>query len=179
MQKKKESVCQSRKRRSSQTASQSSKKPTQSPSLPVIQDIRAQDRDAVNTESHVAMVLKAEKRIEDSECQSITKNTQASVFCIESSNAEIKSPALTVRRKSRRAGIKYTSCAKPTTKDCLEVTAEGQSAVRFEIVTPAVKSRKIQRHLAVSNKRSSSPCHAGGVSDVSDVLQRGEKMNLL
>lgn len=179
MQKKKENVCESRKQRSSLTASQSSKRPTQSPSLPAIQDIRAQGMDAVTSESQVAMVLKAEKRIEDFECQRITKNIQASVFCIQSTNAEIKCPPLTVRRKSRRPRTKYTSCFKPTAKDCLKVTAEGQSAVSFEIVTPEAQSRKIQRHLVVSNKRNSSPCHAGEVSDVSGVFQRGKKIYLL
>lgn len=165
---KKEKACKHRKQRSSQTASQSSKSAAQTPGLPLVQDVRAQGSDAVTTEAQAAVVLKAES-IEDSECQSSSKNMQASVFCMQYGNAKAKSTALTVRRKTRRARTKHMSCAKPTAKDCHEVTAEGQS----EIVTRELQSRKSQTHSAVCSKRNSSPHQTGEVSDLSGVYQRG------
>lgn len=174
VERKKEKVCKHRKRGSCQVASQSSKSPTQTPALPLVQDIRAQGRDAVTTEAQVAIVLKAVS-VEDCECQSSSKTMQASVFCTQDSNAKAKSTALTVRRATRRAGTKWKSSDKPTAKDCHEVYAEGQSAVSFEIVTPEPQSRRNQRHLAVSERSSS--CHqTREVSDVSGVYQRGRKM---
>lgn len=175
VERKNEKVCKRRKRGSSQTASRSSKSPTQTPSLPMVQDIGAQGRDAVTTEAQVAMVLKAEC-VEDSECQSSSWTMQASVFCMQNSNVEANSTALTVKRKTRRAGTKLISYAKQTAKDGYKVTAEGQSALSFEIITPEPQHRKRQRRLAVSNKRSSSPHRKGEVSDVSGVYQRGRKM---
>lgn len=175
VERKKEKVCKHRKRGSSQAVSQSSKRPIQTPALPLVQDIRAQGKDAVTTMSQVAMVLKAEN-IEDSECQSSAKTMQTSVFCMQYSNPKAKSTALTVRRTTRRAATKRMSCTKPTAKDCHEVTSEGQSAVSFEMVTPEPQSRKSQRHLAVSNERNSSPHQTGEVSDASVVYQKGRKM---
>lgn len=168
---KKENVCKHRKQRSRQAASQYSTGPTQTPCLPMVQDIRAQGRDAVTTESQVATVMKA-KSVKDSKCQSISSNKQASVFDMHYGKAKAKSTALTVRRKTRKAGTKRLSCATTTAKDCHDVTTEGQSAVSFEIVTPESQIRKSQRRVVVSN---SSPHHTGKVSEVLGVFQRGRK----
>lgn len=157
-------------------ASQSSESPAQTSALPLVHDIRAQGRDAVTTEAQVATVLKLESiDIEDSECQSSSRTMQASVFCMQYSNAKAKSTALTVRRTTRRAATKRMSCAKPTAKDRHEVCAEGQSVVSFEIVTPEPQSRKSPRLLAVSERNK--PRHqTGEVNDVTGVYQRGRKM---
>ncbi|KAB5550387.1 hypothetical protein PHYPO_G00053180 [Pangasianodon hypophthalmus] len=169
VERKKEKVGKHRKRGSSQVASQSSKSPTQTPALPLVQDIRAQGRDPVTT---VPVVLKQES-IEDLDCQSSSKTKQTTVFCMQYGNAKAKSTVLTVRRTTRRKKTKHTSCAKPTAKDCHEVTAEGQPALSYEIVTPEPQRRESQRHLAVSNERNSSPHQTGEINDVSGVYQRG------
>ncbi|MCJ8740108.1 hypothetical protein PDJAM_G00055150 [Pangasius djambal] len=161
VERKKEKVCKHRK-----------KSPTQIPALPLDQDVRAQGRDAVTTEAQVPVVLKQES-IEDLECQSGSKTKQTSVFCMQYDNAKAKSTVLTVRRTTRRKKTKHMSCAKPTAKDYHEVTAEGQPALSYEIVTPEPQRRESQRHLAVSNERNSSPHQTGEMNDVSGVYQRG------
>lgn len=174
LERKKETICKAREQGSSQTARESLKTSTQTPFLPLVQDIRAQSRDEITTKAQEAMVLKAESTA-DSECQSSSKTIQTSFYCMQYGNGKAKSTALTVRRTTRRARKNCRSYDEPTANDYSEKTAEGQSAVRFATVTPEMQSRKSQRHLSVSNAENCSPHERGEVHYVSSVTQRGKK----
>ncbi|KAK2831413.1 hypothetical protein Q7C36_016499 [Tachysurus vachellii] len=164
---KKEKFYKPRKRGSCDKASQSSKSPAQTPALHQVQDIRPQCSDAVTTETQVERLLKSES-IKDFECESSSKAMQASVFCMQYGFTKAKNTALTVRRTTRKTGIKHMSCSNPTANDC---HTDSQSAMSFDISNPEPHSRK--RHLTVCNERNGSSHQTGEVHEVSSVYQRG------
>lgn len=173
VERKKEKFYKPRKRGSCDKASQSSKSPAQTPALHQIQDIRPQSSDAVTTETQVERMLKSES-IKDCECESSSKAMQASVFCMQYGSTKAKNTALTVRRTTRKTGIKHMSCSNATASDC---HTDSQSAMSFDIGNPEPHSRK--RHLTVCNERNGSSHQTGEMCEVSSVYQRGKKMFVL